>query len=79
MAIDLEAMKTRGIIVSVKSNYLVKVISRQNIFHKLKLDFNPVLPPKHYKYGGRFSPVVGYNIQPSSSSTNQNAALIIDH
>ena len=36
--------------------------SRENIFRKLKLDFNPFLPPKHYKYGGRFSPLVGYNI-----------------
>ena len=27
----------------------------------------------------RFSLPVGYNIQPSSSSTNQNSALIIDH
>ena len=27
----------------------------------------------------RFSLLVGYNIQPSSNSTNQNAALIIDH
>ena len=27
----------------------------------------------------RFLLLVGYNIQPSSSSTNQNAALIIDH
>ena len=27
----------------------------------------------------RFSLLVGYNIQPSSSSTNQNAASIIDH
>ena len=27
----------------------------------------------------RFSLLVGYDIQPSSSSTNQNAALIIDH
>ena len=27
----------------------------------------------------RFSLLVGYNIYPSSSSTNQNAALIIDH
>ena len=33
-------------------------ISRLNIFHKLKLDINP----KHYKYGGRFSLPVGYNI-----------------
>ena len=27
----------------------------------------------------RFSLLVGYNIKPRSSSTNQNAALIIDH
>ena len=27
----------------------------------------------------RFSLLVGYNIYPSSSSTNQDAALIIDH
>ena len=27
----------------------------------------------------RFSLLVGYDIQPGSSSTNQNAALIIDH
>ena len=27
----------------------------------------------------RFSLLVGYNIQPTSSSTNQNAALMIDH
>ena len=40
---------------------------------------NPFLPPKHYKYGGHFSLLLGYNIYPSSSSTNQNAALIIDH
>ena len=35
-------------------------ISRQNIFRKL--DFNPCLPPKHYKYGGRFLLLVGHNI-----------------
>ena len=29
-------------------------ISRLNIFHKLKLGFNPLLPPKHYIYGGAF-------------------------
>ena len=29
-------------------------ISRLNIFRKLTLDFNPLLPPKHYKYGGAF-------------------------
>ena len=37
-------------------------ISRLNIFRKLKLDINPLLPPKHYKYGGRFSLLVGYNM-----------------
>ena len=61
-AIDSEAMRARGIIVFVKSNWLVKTISRLNIFRKLKLDFNPLLPPKHYKYGGRFTLLVGYNI-----------------
>ena len=61
-AIDSEAMRARGIIVLVKSNQLVKKISRLNIFRKLKLDFNPFLPPKHYKYDGRISLLVGYNI-----------------
>ena len=36
---------------------------------------NAFLLPK----SSHFSLLVGYNIQPSSSSTNQNAALIIDH
>ena len=31
-----------------------KKISRLNNFRKLKLDFNPPLPPKHYKHGGAF-------------------------
>ena len=61
-AIDSEAMRGRGIIVLVKSNWLVKKISRLNIFRKLKVDFNPFLPPKHYKYGGRFSLLVGYSM-----------------
>ena len=39
------------------------------------LDFNLILPPKSQ----RFSPLVGYSIQSSSSSANQNAALLIDH
>ena len=29
-------------------------ISRLNIFRKLKLGFNPLLPPKRYIYGGAF-------------------------
>ena len=61
-AIDSEAMRGRGIIVLVKSNWLVKKISRLNIFRKLKVDFNSFLPPKHYKYGGRFSLLVGCNM-----------------
>jgi len=32
------------------------------ISRKLKLDINPFLLPKHYKYGGHFSLLVGYNI-----------------
>ena len=39
-----------------------KNVSSLNIFRKLKLDINPFLPPKHYKYGGHFSLLVGYNI-----------------
>ena len=62
LAIDLEAMRARGIIVLVKSNQLVKKISRLNIFPKIKLDIDPFLTPKDYKYGGRFSLLVGYNI-----------------
>ena len=61
-AIDSEAMRARGINFLVKSNQLIKKISRLNIFHKLKLDFNPFLRPKHCKYGGHFSLLVGYNI-----------------
>ena len=55
-------MRARGIVVLVKSNKLVKKISRINIFHKLKLEINPFLPPKHYKYDRRLSLLVGYNI-----------------
>ena len=29
-------------------------ISRLNIFREWKLDINPFLPPKHFKYGGTF-------------------------
>ena len=70
-----QAVRARGIIAFVKSNYLVKNIEKQKNFSYLKLDFNPFLLPKSQ----RFSLVVGYNIKPSSSATNQNAALIIDH
>ena len=77
-AIDSEAIRSIGIIIGlVKSNQLVKKkMPRENILHLLKLYFNPLLLTKHYKYGVCFLLPVGYNIQPSSSSTNQNAVLI---
>ena len=60
------------VIVLVKSNYL-----RQNNYSWLKLDFfNPFfLPPKSQ----HSSLLVGYNILPCSSSSNQHAALIVHH
>ena len=54
-AIDSEAMRARGIIVLVKSNYLVKKVSRLNIFRKLKLDINPFLPPKQQIWRALFA------------------------
>ena len=39
-----------------------KNVHTWNIFRKLKLDFNPFLTPKHYKYVGHFSLLVGYNM-----------------
>ena len=33
-----------------------------NIFRLVKLDFIPFLLAKHYKCGGRFSLLVGYNV-----------------
>ena len=50
-------------------------ISSQNNFSWLTLDFNLFWPRKSRP----FSLLVGYNIEPRSSSTNQNAALMIDH
>ena len=39
---------------------------RNNCFSKIQLagqkNIETFLPPKHYKYGGRFSLLVGYNI-----------------
>ena len=55
-------MRARGIIVLVKSNLLVKKISSLNTFRKFELNLNPFLPPKHNKYGGRFSLLAGYNL-----------------
>ena len=40
-AIDSGAIRARGIIVLVKSNWLVKNIENRKKFSYLKLDFNP--------------------------------------
>ena len=77
-SINTEPIRARGIIVLAKSNWLVKKISTKNL-SLVKARLKYFLLPKHYKYGGRFSLLVGYNTQPTSSSTNQNAALMIDH
>ena len=62
-AIDSMATRARGIIVKFSKIRLVGPKNIEtNIFRKLKLDINPFLPPKHYKYGRRFSLLVGYNI-----------------
>ena len=62
-AIDSEAMRASKIQVKFTKIQLVgKKIPRKNMFHKLKLEINPFLPPKHYKYDRRFSLLEGYNI-----------------
>ena len=73
--IDAEARRVRGIIVLVKSKQLVKNIETKQL-QLAKRDSTAV--GLVFK-AGAFSLLVGYNIQPRSSSTNQNAALIIDH
>ena len=61
----------------------IQVVGQKNIetkhISRVKARHQSFLPPKHYKYGRRFSLLVGYNIEPTTSSTNQNAALMIDH
>ena len=51
-------------------------ISRQNNFSKQN-----AIQPQLFWFSKRalFAVLVSYNIEPSSSSTNQNVALIIDH
>ena len=49
-AIDSKAMRARGIIILVKSNWLVKNIENKKIFSYLKLDFNPFLPSKSRRF-----------------------------
>ena len=61
----------------------MQLVGQKNIETKhisqVKARLQSFLLVKHCKSGGRFSLPVGYNIQPTSSSTNQNAALMIDH
>ena len=61
---------------------------RNNCFSKIQLVGQKNIETKHlslvkarlkFALSWRFSPQVGYNKEPTSSSTNQNAALIIDH
>jgi len=53
-AIQSEGMRARGIIVLVKSNQFFNKISRLNIFRKLKLDINPIVPQKIANMTGAF-------------------------
>ena len=68
-ATDSGAMRARGITVLVKSNY--RNWSKKNVETKH-------LSLIKARLFGRFSLLMGHNIQPTSSSNNQNAALIID-
>ena len=74
--IDSEAMGMRGIIVLVKSNQLVKNVEAKQL-QLAKRDSAAIVLV--FKAGTFRYQWAAYNIQPSSSSTNQNAALIIDH
>ena len=61
MGYDSEAMRARGIIVLVKSNKLVKNIETKHL-SLVKVDLKPFVPPKHYRCGGRFPLLMGYDI-----------------
>ena len=71
---DSEAMRARGITVLVKFHQLIKKIETKQL-QLVKGSIKASFAAKNR----RFALLVGYNIQPSSSSTNRNAALIIDH
>ena len=73
--IDSEAMRASGIIFVAKIQ-----LGGQKYRDKTTLASKTRF--SHHCFGfqsRRFSLLVGYNIEPSSGSTNQNAALIIDH
>jgi len=48
------AVGAGGVIVLVKSGWLVGGISGLDVFRGLGLDFGPLLPPKRCRYGGAF-------------------------
>ena len=62
-AIDSKAMRARGIIVL---NSKIQLVDQKNIETKhllqVKARHQSFFTAKHYKYGGRFSLLVGYNI-----------------
>ena len=74
-AIDSQAMRARGIIVLAKSNQLVQKNIETKHLSQVKAGHQSFFAAKTLQ----ISLLVGYNIQPTSSSTNQTAALIIDH
>ena len=65
-------------IVLVKSNQLVKNIETKQLQLEKRDSVETVLVFKAGAFRYQLS-LVGYNIQASNSSTNQNTALIIDH
>ena len=75
-AIDSEAMRAIGIIFLAKSSWLHGQKYRDKTTLASKTQFS-----RHcFSFQNqRFSLLGGYNIKPSSSSTNQNVVLIIDH
>ena len=78
-AIHTEAIRVRGVIFLVK----IRLVHQKNIKTKLlslvKARQNAIQPPLFWFSKLAVLLLVGYNIYPSSSSANQNAALIIDH
>ena len=68
-----------------RNNYCfskIQLVGQKNIdktSFSSKARFKLFLAAKHYKRGQWFSLLVGYCIKPRNSSTNQNAALIIEH
>ena len=74
-AINSEAMRVRGIIVLVKSNQLVKNTGTKH-FQLAKRDSAAIVLV--FKAGAfRYQRAITYSLV--DSSTNQNAALLIDH